>query len=212
MGVSRIPNLMICHPGAEMRRLLLLLGTVALVAVVVIGLAQTGRPPEAEREAPEFDLAQAKQQLQGAPAPLAALHEQSNTILAGGPKAFETRLAELEGHPAVINKWASWCRPCRAEFPIFQAVATERGKEYAFLGINSEDKRPAAEKFLSERPLPYPSYEDPDEEIAQVLEAPKYFPMTIFVDANGDTAFIKAGEYTSRAELEADIDKYLGGA
>ena len=33
--------------------------------------------------------------------------------------------------------------------------------------------------------------------------------MTIFVDANGKTAFVKAGEYTSRAELEADIDKYL---
>ena len=35
--------------------------------------------------------------------------------------------------------------------------------------------------------------------------------MTIFVDEKGDTAFVKAGEYTSRAELEADIDKYLGG-
>jgi cytochrome c biogenesis protein CcmG/thiol:disulfide interchange protein DsbE len=195
-----------------MRRLLLVLGTVALVAVVVIGLAQAGRSPEAERDAPAFSLERARQQLQGAPAPLAALHEQSNTILEGGLKAFETRLEELEGHPAVINKWASWCRPCRAEFPIFQQVATERGKEYAFLGINAEDKRPAAEEFLGERPLPYPSYEDPDEEIAKQLEAAKYFPMTIFVDANGETAFIKAGEYTSRAELEADIDKYLGGA
>jgi hypothetical protein len=34
--------------------------------------------------------------------------------------------------------------------------------------------------------------------------------MTVFVDARGKTAFIKAGEYTSRAELEADIDRYLG--
>ncbi len=34
--------------------------------------------------------------------------------------------------------------------------------------------------------------------------------MTIFVDAKGNTAFAKAGEYTSTAELEADIDKYLG--
>ena len=34
--------------------------------------------------------------------------------------------------------------------------------------------------------------------------------MTVFVDAQGKTAFIKAGEYTSRAELEADIDRYLG--
>jgi cytochrome c biogenesis protein CcmG, thiol:disulfide interchange protein DsbE len=195
-----------------MRRLLLVLGSVALVAVIVIGLAQAGGSGE-EPETPEaFDLEQAKQQLAGAPAPLAALHAQSNTILEGGLRAFDKRLAALEGHPVVINKWASWCRPCRAEFPIFQQVATDRGKELAFLGVNAEDKRPAAEQFLSERPLPYPSYEDPDEEIARELEASKFFPMTIFVDAAGETAFIKAGEYTSRAELEADIDRYLGGA
>ena len=110
----------------------------------------------------------------------------------------------------MINKWASWCGPCRAEFPIFQRVATERGKTVAFLGINGADKRPAAERFLAERPIPYPSYEDPvPEKIAQTLKAAKYFPMTVFVDARGRTAFVKAGEYRTRAELEADIDRYL---
>jgi cytochrome c biogenesis protein CcmG, thiol:disulfide interchange protein DsbE len=192
-----------------MRRVLIVLGALALVAVVVIGLGQAGGKEEPAEPA-RFDLEQAKQQLAGAPAPLAALHEQSSTILEGGRRAFEKRLAGLEGHPVVINKWASWCRPCRAEFPVFQQVATERGKALAFLGVNAEDKRPAAEQFLAERPLPYPSYEDPDEEIARELEASKYFPMTIFVDEKGKTAFVKAGEYTSRAELEADIDRYLG--
>jgi hypothetical protein len=42
------------------------------------------------------------------------------------------------------------------------------------------------------------------------LRAAKYFPMTIFVKPNGDVEFVKAGEYTSTAELEADIDRYLG--
>jgi cytochrome c biogenesis protein CcmG, thiol:disulfide interchange protein DsbE len=193
-----------------MRRLLIVLGTVALIAVVVIGLGQAGGDEQDEPTAAPFDLEQAKQELAGAPAPLAQLHEQSSAILDGGQEAFDERLTELEGHPVVINKWASWCRPCRAEFPVFQEVATDRGKELAFLGVNAEDKRPAAEQFLSERPLPYPSYEDPDEHIARELEASKFFPMTVFVDARGKTAFIKAGEYTSRAELEADIDRYLG--
>jgi cytochrome c biogenesis protein CcmG/thiol:disulfide interchange protein DsbE len=189
-----------------MRRVLILLAAVALVVVVIVGLGQAGRD-EPGSAAQTFDLEQAKQQLQGAPAPLAALHERSNTILESG---FDEQLADLEGHPVVINKWASWCRPCRSEFPIFQQVATERGKELAFLGVNAADKRPAAEAFLRERPLPYPSYEDPDEEIARDLEVAKFFPMTVFVDEQGKTAFIKAGEYTSKAELEADIDKYLG--
>jgi cytochrome c biogenesis protein CcmG, thiol:disulfide interchange protein DsbE len=189
-----------------MRRVAYIAGALALVAVVVIGLGQAGGGSEAEAPARTFDLDAAKRQLAGSPAPLAALHEQSATILGDG---FDERVAELEGHPIVINKWASWCRPCRAEFPIFQQVATARGKQVAFLGVNAADKLPAAEKFLAERPLPYPSYEDPDEDIARELKAAKFFPMTIFVDDKGDTAFIKAGEYTSRAELEADIDKYL---
>jgi cytochrome c biogenesis protein CcmG/thiol:disulfide interchange protein DsbE len=187
-----------------MRRVIYVLAAVALVAVVVVGLGQTGRDSETPAQA--FDLEQAQQQLAGAPAPLAALYQQANTILEDG---FEKRIESLEGHPIVINKWASWCRPCRAEFPIFQRVATDRGKEVAFLGVNAKDKRPAAEKFLGERPLPYPSYEDPDEDIARELEAAQFYPMTIFVDAKGDVAFVKAGEYTSAAELEADIDKYL---
>ena len=189
-----------------MRRLLYVLAAVVLVAVVVIGLGQAGGDEAPEPAAQAFDLEQASQELAGAPAPLAALYERPNTILDGG---FDKQVAALEGHPIVINKWASWCRPCRAEFPIFQQVATERGKEVAFLGVNAGDKRPAAEKFLAERPLPYPSYEDPDEDIAEELKAAKFFPMTIFVGADGKTAFVKAGEYKSSAELEADIDKYL---
>jgi cytochrome c biogenesis protein CcmG, thiol:disulfide interchange protein DsbE len=193
-----------------MRRAIAPLAALALVAVLVIGLTQAGGDSDRDTATPAFDVEEAKKQLAGAPAPLAALYEQSNTILDGGVKAFEARIDGLAGHPAVVNKWASWCRPCRAEFPVFQQVAAERGKEIAFLGINGADKRPAAEKFLAERPLPYPSYEDPDEDIARKLKVPKFFPMTLFVDANGKTAFIKSGEYTSRADLEADIDRYLG--
>ena len=193
-----------------MRRAVLPLAALALVAVLVIGLTQAGGDSPREQAAPTFDLAQAKRQLAGAPAPLAALYEQSSTILDGGVKAFQGRIDGLAGHPAVVNKWASWCRPCRAEFPIFQQVASERGKEIAFLGVNGADKRPAAEKFLAQRPLPYPSYEDPDEKIAGELKIPKFFPMTVFIDGRGKTAFIKSGEYTSAAELKADIDRYLG--
>jgi cytochrome c biogenesis protein CcmG/thiol:disulfide interchange protein DsbE len=192
-----------------MRRLIAVLAALALVAVVAIGLAQAGGQAERPAADEAFDLAQAKRSLAGAPAPLAALHDQSAAILTGGVKAFDERLRELRGTPVVINKWASWCGPCRSEFPVFQRVAAARGKTVAFLGVNGADKRPAAERFLAERPVPYPSYEDPDEEIAETLKAAKYFPMTVFIDARGRTAFIKAGEYTTRAELEADIDRYL---
>jgi cytochrome c biogenesis protein CcmG, thiol:disulfide interchange protein DsbE len=192
-----------------MRRLLWPLLGIALIAVLVIGLTQAGGENDHAATAPKFDPQAAQRKLAGAPAPLAALYRQPNAILEGGTAAFHKRLAALKGHPAVVNKWASWCRPCRAEFPIFQQVATERGTEIAFLGVNGADKLPAAKKFLAERPLPYPSYEDPDEEIAQERKAAKYFPVTLFVDERGKTAFMHTGEYTSTADLEADIDRYL---
>ena len=188
-----------------MRRLLIVTAAAALAAVILIGLTQAGGEPEPRSQAAAFDLDAAKAQLGQAHG---GLYTQSNQLLEGD--AFEARMSDLEGTPVVINKWASWCGPCRAEFPIFQRVATERGREIAFLGLNAGDARPAAEGFLAERPLPYPSYEDEEEQIAQELRAARFFPMTVFVEPSGDIAFVKAGEYRSDADLEADIERYLG--
>jgi cytochrome c biogenesis protein CcmG, thiol:disulfide interchange protein DsbE len=193
-----------------MRRAVVVLLSLALVAVLVIGLTQAGSNADRPETAPKFDVKAATAKLQSAPAPLASLYGQPSAILDGGKDAFEKRISGLAGHPAVVNKWASWCRPCRAEFPVLQQVATQRGTQVAFLGINGADKRPAAERFLAEHPLPYPSYEDPHEDIAQERHAAKYFPVTVFIDERGKTIFTHAGEYTSAAELNADIDKYLG--
>jgi cytochrome c biogenesis protein CcmG, thiol:disulfide interchange protein DsbE len=191
-----------------MRRLLVVLGIAVLAVVVVIGLTQTGSDGNAS--APPFDLNKAKRELAGAPPALAALHNQANELIGGGKDAFDQRLTQLEGHPVVINKWASWCAPCQAEFPVFESVATKRGKEVAFLGVNGTDKDPAARKFLAKRPLPFPSYTDPDEDIAQQIKAPKNYPMTVFVNKDGKTAYIHAGPYKSDQQLNDDIDKYLG--
>lgn len=187
------------------------LGVVVLTAVVAIGLAQAGgNKPEPAADAPPFDLQRAEQELAGAPRPLAKLHEQSSQILEGGVPAFERRIADLKGHPVVINKWASWCNPCRAEFPAFQQLATERGKEIAFVGLNAGDSVGPAERFLAQYPIPFPSYEDPDEDIARAINAPANYPITLFVDAKGRTAFIHQGGYTSVQDLADDVDRYLG--
>jgi cytochrome c biogenesis protein CcmG/thiol:disulfide interchange protein DsbE len=190
-----------------MRRVLAILAVVAIAVVVVIGLTQTGGA--SSTAGPGYNLAEAKQRLQGAPAPLARLHHQASTLIGGGKPAFERRLASLKGHPVVINKWASWCAPCQAEFGVFESVGTERGKEIAFLGVNGTDNNPAAKRFLAKRWLPFPSYTDPREDIAQAIEAPKNYPMTVFVDRNGKTAYIHAGQYKSKQQLNDDIDKYL---
>jgi cytochrome c biogenesis protein CcmG/thiol:disulfide interchange protein DsbE len=184
-----------------------ILGVLILTAALAVGLTQAGGGEE-EAAAP-FDLQAALAQLEGAPEPLARLHEQSSELLEGGVPAFKARMRELRGTPVVINKWASWCGPCRAEFPVFQRVATERGKEIAFLGSNSSDSTQPAREFLAEFPIPFPSYLDPDEKIARAIKAPANYPITVFVDERGETAFIHQGPYATERDLNADIDRYL---
>jgi cytochrome c biogenesis protein CcmG/thiol:disulfide interchange protein DsbE len=150
--------------------------------------------------------------LAGSPPPLAALHKQANDLLPGGQDAFEERLAQLRGYPVVVNVWASWCGPCRFEFPVLQKLSARYGKRVAFLGINSEDSDDAAATFLREEPVPYPSYTDPDKKIAESIGASGY-PDTAFYDESGKLLYLKIGPYTNDSDLEADVRRYaVGGA
>ncbi len=143
-----------------------------------------------------------------APVELRKLRDEASTLLSGGKEAFERRLRELRGHPVVVNKWASWCGPCRAEFPFFANQAGRRGDRVAFLGVNSHDMDDDARKFLLRDHVPYPSYRDPDQQIAGVFNARVAFPATAFYDAKGKLAYLKQGGYTGERRLSDDIDRY----
>lgn len=184
----------------------LLIATAALAGA--LALAACGGGSGAGNPDSKLSEAEATKPLQGAPPQLAAIREQANQILDGGTDAFEQRLADLKGTPVVVNKWASWCGPCRLEFPFFQSLATKRGAEVAFLGDFANDSRDAGETFLTELPLPYPSYDDPDQKIADLIEAPQNFPATAFYDRTGKLAFTHQGQYSDEADLAADIARY----
>jgi cytochrome c biogenesis protein CcmG/thiol:disulfide interchange protein DsbE len=145
----------------------------------------------------------------GSPAPLASLHGQAGQLLSGGTAAFRARLANLRGHPVVINKWASWCGPCQTEFPAFQQAAVRYGRRVAFIGLDSKDHNASAEAFLRRFPVTYPSYLDPHASIADAVDAAQYFPQTVYITARGKQAFVHAGPYETAAALERDIRFYL---
>jgi cytochrome c biogenesis protein CcmG/thiol:disulfide interchange protein DsbE len=108
----------------------------------------------------------------------------------------------------VVNKWASWCPPCRAEFPFFQRQATKRARKVAFLGVDSQDTDGDAREFLREFPVPYPSYKDPQLGVAGVFKGVQAFPTTAFYDSKGELAFVHQGGYPTEAKLAEDIDRY----
>ena len=82
----------------------------------------------------------------------------------------------------------------------------------AFLAIDSEDSDDAANTFLREEPVPYPSYTDPDKEIADSIGASLGLPDTAFYDRSGELVYLKQGPYDDEAELRADIERFaLGG-
>jgi cytochrome c biogenesis protein CcmG/thiol:disulfide interchange protein DsbE len=194
-------------PRPPARRAVLALAAL-LAALAVAGCAGSGAGNPDSR----LSVEQAKQPLSGAPPQLASIRSQADQLLSGGSDAFDARLQQLHGIPVVVNKWASWCGPCRFEFPWFQSLSQKRGGQIAFLGVNSNDSDGAAKQFLSELPLPYPSYSDPDLKIAQNLGGPpQAFPTTTYYDRSGKLVYTHPGVYQHESDLVADVDRYAAG-
>ena len=192
------------------RRLLWAIAAVAVVVVVVIGLSQTGTKNSAPK-ASTVSLADARRELAGSPAPLAELHTRASELIDGSKAGMKQQLAALRGHPVVINKWASWCGPCRFEFPYLQQASVRFGRRVAFVGLNSGDNGGDARNFLKKFPVSYPSFEDPNERIATALGAGAAYPTTIYIDASGKTQFVHQGGYATLQKLEEDIQRYALG-
>jgi len=194
-------------------RLILAVGALALLAVIAIGLAQlAGHAKSPSPGGAPLTPAQTNAMLAGSPPPLAALHAQANELLGGGAKALDGRLASLKGYPVVINKWASWCVPCREEFGAFAHAAARLGRQVAFLGLDSGDSsRAGALAFLRAHPVSYPSWYDRSGALGEQVTDSSFTPVTVFL-ARGGGRYIHQGQYPSLAKLEQDVQRYALGA
>ena len=116
-------------------------------------------------------------------------------------------IAPLKG-VSVLNVWASWCGPCRAEAPTLQAIATQYPNVY-FLGLLTRDDDDAARAFLRRFKITYPSLHDDDLilEFGKTLP-PNAIPSTVILDAKGRIAARISGEVTV-AGLRGVLDKVL---
>jgi thiol-disulfide isomerase/thioredoxin len=92
--------------------------------------------------------------------------------------------AVLAGRPVLLNVWASWCQPCRAELPALGEYAARPGA-VAVLGVDVRDDPRSALALLREIGVTLPSVTDPDDALHAALAGPPTLPMSYMVRAAG---------------------------
>lgn len=118
------------------------------------------------------------------------------------------RLARL-GRPTVVNLWASWCRPCATELPVFAAVERETGDRVLFVGVDTADPVDDALRALIDAGVRFPNVYDRQRKVQGRLGLAG-LPATVFVRADGSIAHTKLGPVTGAAELRAALRTHLG--
>ncbi|MDQ4145855.1 MAG: TlpA family protein disulfide reductase [Actinomycetota bacterium] len=130
--------------------------------------------------------------------------------------------ADLEGHPVVLNFFASWCHPCREEAPIFEKTYKEyKDRGVRFIGIATQDTEDPAKAFVKEFGITYPVVEDFGHEIFDELGLIG-LPTTLFITPDLTIVEREAGGEVesgggrpptlgaiTEAELEAGIEDLL---
>ncbi len=134
--------------------------------------------------------------IKGQPAPEFALEDLQGRVY---------RLSELRGTPLVLNFWATWCPPCRAEMPLLEYHAQVLQGQVLFLAINYRETRDLVEPFVEELGLTYMKVLlDPQGEASARYNV-LALPTTFFVDAEGIIRDIHLGALTQE-QLSGYLD------
>ena len=187
-----------------------------LAALVLAGCTGTPEPPLPVSTVSPSELARAKQEarIEDCPAsdpdvaPVASgLPDLTLACLGGGR---EVRFAGLRGKPMMINVWAQWCEPCRAEAPYLAEVANNNDSDLMVLGVDFADPLPDwAIEFARLSTWRYPQLVDQDKVISGPLQltAP---PVTLLVRADGTIAYRHFGPYRSAQQIRDQVRQHLG--
>ncbi len=147
-----------------------------------------GTPPPSPREgfsAPDFTL----------------------ELLGGGA----VTLSELRGRPVVVNLWASWCPPCRAEMPaIERAYQDLKDEGLVVLAVNTtyQDSEAAAAAFVAEFGLTFPVALDRNGAVSSRYQL-RGLPSTYFIDRDGVVRSVVVGGPMSEGLIRAKIEEIL---
>lgn len=107
----------------------------------------------------------------------------------------EWSLPELQGRVVLLNFWATWCEPCRAELPSLNALTRQHGAQrLQVLGINHQEPEARVRRFMDATPIEFPVLLDRDGAVARQWIR-RIFPTTVVVDSRGRPRAVVTGEY-----------------
>lgn len=131
-------------------------------------------------------------------------------LMSGG----QMSLAELRGNVVIINLWASWCGPCRAEMPAIENIYNEykdRGLVVLAVNVTAQDSLIEAQAFVTQYGLTFPILLDIDGDVSYQYRLTA-LPTTYFVGRDGIIKKINIGGPLSEAQLRIEIEALLAGA
>lgn len=122
----------------------------------------------------------------------------------------EITLSELRDQVVVVNLWASWCGPCRAEMPAMQEIYDKSKGEFEILAVNMtyQDDETAAAGFVRELGLTFPILLDHHGDVGPVYQL-EALPTTFFIDKNGVVVEVVPGGPMTPSLIESKIESLL---
>ena len=142
----------------------------------------------------------------------AALAVMLSVVLFTGPaRAAGLDLSQYRGKLVYLDFWASWCAPCRQSFPWLSDLVRRYGAHnFVVIGINVDQDRARAERFLSETPANFPIIYDPRGDIATAYRVAG-MPSAVLIDRDGRVRFQHEGFSAKRKDLyEEHVQTLLG--
>ena len=120
------------------------------------------------------------------------------------------RFADFKGRVVYVDFWASWCAPCKQSFPWMNEMQAKYGpRGFSVVGINVDQKREDADKFLGSTPANFLVAYDTTGKVAEVYR-PKGMPTSFLIGADGKVRAVHIGfKDSNRDELEREIQAAL---
>jgi len=190
----------------KLYRFLKILIVILLIAVIVAGALVIGRRPAVE---PAATIA-------SEPAVSTAAATEARADLAPDFTMYDidgnaVKLSDFRGKPVILNFWASWCGPCKAEMPDFEEAYRTYGQEVQFLIVNLTDGNSetveTASSFIADQGYTFPVYYDVAIEGAMAYRV-YAIPVTYFLDAEGAVRAFNEGMISADV-LESNITALL---